>query len=183
MRYLASAVILFSLCLSASLRTQSALMPICIGGPFVGPATPTYPPIPGDPRNCRAIPTDARAASGVGPMPAPSSFRADSVGYHFAGSQTRFASYTSLFGSLQVQNPDLSQSGADSHVLNTFLLTPDYNTLLQTGWIEEGWHGDVRRVFVESNLGFTGRQYFEQYPLTDGLSTNLPWSRSRLDGT
>jgi hypothetical protein len=168
MRSLAAAVLLLCTCLSTTPTTQSPTLPICVGGPFQGPTSPTYPPTPGDPRNCRAIPTQVTPADGRGPLPAPGTFGVQSAGNHQAGSQTVSAIYTALQGVLQVQNPDLSQSGPNAQVLNTYLFTPDFSRRLQTGWIEEAFQ-DTRRVFVESNVGFTGRRYFDQYPLVDGV--------------
>lgn len=45
------------------------LVPICTGGAFQGPTTPTRAPMVGDPRNCRALPSATRDALGHGPMP------------------------------------------------------------------------------------------------------------------
>jgi hypothetical protein len=102
-------------------------------------------------------------------MPPAGTVQPASIGYHFAGSQTSFASYYGIEGTLQVQNPDLSQSGVNAFAAEWYLLTPDYNLRLQAGWVEEEWHGDVRRVFSENNVpGYAGRKWFEQFPLVDG---------------
>lgn len=163
------ALLVFIIGASWAATTTPTSLPTCIGGPFRGPSVPTTPPTPDTVPSCLAIPTETTSVLGYGPLPQPGMARTQSIGYHHAGSQTINASYTTLTGLLQVNNPDISQSGANAHVLQSYLFTPDFSRYLQVGWIEEEWHGDVRRVFVENNLpGYAGRSYFEQYPLVDG---------------
>lgn len=162
------AVMLAAIC-SASAAVLSGQQPFrarCTGGPFVGSIAPTYAFVPGDRRNCRALPTavgEARRRSGL-PRPG----RPRSSGYHHAGSQTTTQAYTAIIGRLQVTDPDLSAIGL-GHVLQSYLITDGGGSkYFQAGWIEESGN-NARIVFTENTVpGFSGRAYFAQYPLTDG---------------
>lgn len=95
------------------------------------------------------------------------------AGYHFAGAATVDFTYTGLYGNLEVANVDLSGSGL-SHVLNTYLFTPDYFHYIQTGWIDESYGTNYPRVFVEARVsGVDDRWYFDQYPPDPRQSISL----------
>lgn len=153
--------------LTASVSAQS--LPICEGGPFQGQKAPADLRRLDVSPHCVAVPTKVEKVLGSGPMPKPGTVRTQSTGYHFAGSQTTDAIYTALLGYLEVQDVDLSASGV-SHVIQTYLLTPDYSRYMQVGWIDESYGTNSPRLFVEIGgvSGYSGRFYFDQYPMSNG---------------
>ena len=63
------AVILLGLVVGFAEPRATQPLATCRGGAFEGPTKPTRPPVVGDVRNCRALPTASRNAPGHGPMP------------------------------------------------------------------------------------------------------------------
>jgi hypothetical protein len=151
-----------------------ASLPLCVGGPFTGPQNPTTPP--GRP-TCKAVPTmNLRGAVSAGPVRIGQPL---DPGYHTAGSGTNYDNYLGTYSSLQVQNPDLSQSGPSALATEWVMVvirTPDYAggpCLNPPCWIQAGWIKqqpvDARRVFMQVALdGLLRTNYFDQYPISDG---------------
>lgn len=161
---------LFLATLAASASAQPQSLPACPGGPFEGSVKPTRPPEPDDPRNCVATPTGRGTPVRSGGPRRPGDARAprllSGAGYHFAGVATVDFTYTGLYGNLEVANVDLSGTGL-SHVLNTYLFTPDYFHYIQTGWIDEAYGTDYPRVFVEARVSGVDDRWYLRPVLPD----------------
>lgn len=134
---------------------------------------------PAAPASRRVIDTPRRAAfrlarlepfSGGFHRPVARSSRAwaGHAGYHFVHLSTSYLAYTTSYGALQVQNPDLSQTGNPSFVATWYMLvTADQSHWNQVGWSENSWTGDYRHVFAFST-NYSVWLFFDDYTLIDG---------------